>query len=217
MPLKPRGLLLDFGNVLGLFDHPKACRRLSSRTKGRLSPVEIRSMIFGGPDAPAKKHEDGSLNRREFYMEVMGLLKLNISSPEFSDIWSDIFSPNEGVEKVIGKVHSEVRLAVCSNTDPIHWGRIEYLPVMMKYFRDEKKLARSYDPDIKTRKPGEKIFKKALERLGGLEFPEVVYVDDIPEYVEAFQKLGGNAFLYNARETPLSVLEDSLRQYNVLV
>ena len=44
-------------------------------------------------------------------------------------------------------------------------------------------------------KPGEKIFKDVLAKLG-LKPEECVYIDDIKKYVEAAKKLGINDICY---------------------
>jgi len=108
MKRRIKAIIWDFGNILGRFDHLKACRKLARY--GSSSPESIYALLFSGVGAPTKLHEAGVLSSHQFFQTVRNLLGLSkeLSFREFSSIWKDIFSENEGVGTVIGAIRPNV-------------------------------------------------------------------------------------------------------------
>jgi glucose-1-phosphatase len=71
-----------------------------------------------------------------------------------------------------------------SNTDPIHVAYMEPRYDFFPYFK-----ARIYSCAVGSSKPNPLIFREAL-RACRVTAEEALYVDDIPEYVQAAQQLG---------------------------
>jgi len=210
------GIIWDFGKVLASFDHLKACKKLACYCN--IPPVLILERLFSGENAPAKLHELGRISSQQFYNEVLRLLPFSkdITFSEFSEIWKDIFRENRGISTLIGKVRSEIKQCICSNTDPIHWSAIEQLPVMKKYFSNPALLTRSYTSG--ARKPNVKIF---LDALASLHMEEgdanhVLYIEDIAAYRQVFLVMGGNVLSYDCTVDKMIELKRRLYKYGVL-
>ena len=77
-------------------------------------------------------------------------------------------------------------------------------------------LVRSYTSG--TRKPDAKMYQDALKCLGLAEeeIQHVLYVDDIAEYRDAFERMGGNALSYDCSKDALSQLEKGLTEFSTL-
>ncbi len=201
-------VLFDFGNVLGAFDHDISCAKLAPHSD--IHDVgTFKELLFG--DAH-KEFERGKISPHEFYEHIVRKMGLRVSFSEFANIYADVFSSIPGVEEIISLVPEESRF-ILSNTDPLHWKRIELLPVIEKHFGRPRQTIRSFDAG--ARKPETGIFEEGVRRTGVL-FSEIIYFDDIPEYVDTFRKLGGNAVLFNAREQSPEVMRQHLEDFGVL-
>lgn len=197
-------VLFDFGNVLGFFDHNLSCARLAPSSDVH-DPITFKKILFDDKHAELER---GKISPIEFYSHIVEKTGLRLSFDEFSGVYADIFSEVPGIEEVVSLVPERSRFLL-SNTDPFHWERIRLLPVIANYFGRSRKNIRSFDTG--ARKPEGAIFVEAIRRTG-VPVSEVVYVDDVPEYVQAFKKLGGTAFAFNARKEPLTRLRSRLEE-----
>lgn len=211
-----KGIIWDFGNILATFDHLKACSQFAEYCA--LAPKEIHEKFFLGERTPAKLHESGEISSQEFFRLTQELMNFSedLSFQKFCDIWKDIFRENEGVAAVIENIPTDLKQCILSNTDPIHWQAIEQLSVMKKYFSNPTRLVRSYTS--RTRKPDVKMYQDALNalQLGQAEIAHILYIEDISEYREAFEQMGGNTLSYDCSKDSLEQLEIGLRKFNIL-
>jgi len=200
-----KAVFFDYGNVLGTFDHMKACELLSRHSKS--TAKEIYDFAFLGPIGALR--ETGKVSPEEFF-NVM-LKKFNFTGLTFSEfcaIWGDIFEQNPAIEEVVAGVVSEKRpVFVLSNTEELHWKYISRLPVMQRYFFELSRQVLSFQ--IWRKKPDVAIFNEAIRR-SGFSPSQIVYFDDAPAYAETFRGLGGNAFVYDGRTDPVGILTQGL-------
>jgi putative hydrolase of the HAD superfamily len=201
-------VLFDFGNVLGFFDHGVSCAKLAPLSDVPDQKV-FKDLLFGDEH---KEFERGRISPYEFFTQIVAKTGLRVSFAEFSHIYADVFSSIPGIEAVIALVPEESRF-ILSNTDPLHWRYIELLPIITKYFGRPQQTIRSFDAG--ARKPEIGIFTEGIQRTG-VPLSEIIYFDDVPEYVETFRKLGGTAILFNAREQSPVVLWKHLEDFGVL-
>src|SRR3990167_3241408 len=111
-----KGIIFDWGNVLGLFSHEKVHRKLA---------------------------EHCPLSQREFYIEVRQQLQLTLSYEEFLSVWrSCILGDNPEIGDVLRRLDPLVPICILSNTDPIHWEAVGALPVVRRFF-NERRIVRS--------------------------------------------------------------------------
>ncbi len=212
-----QAVIFDWGNVLGRFDKNKVYKRLSSKSRRCNTAEDVRQAlsIVEGVEGLTHMTETGSIDEGELFDIVCSVLLLTgVGFDEFCEIWGNMISPNHGVDEVVASICPDVGKFVLSNTEPIHWSYIEQLPVMQRFFSDPRLLIRSYT--VRARKPDERIFREGIRRAG-VPPEKILYVDDIPEYTEAFEALGGRALLYDCSKDSLSKLEDSLSSLGILV
>lgn len=211
-----KSIIWDFGNILGRFDHFKACKNFAMYCE--ITPEEILKKLFSGENAPVKLHESGKCSSQEFFRLVREILSFSddLSFRMFSDIWKDIFQENDGISTIIDSIPPNISQCILSNTDPIHWSAIEKIPVMKKHFSDQTLLVRSYTSG--KRKPDIRIYHDALRclKLTKEEIQHVLYVDDIAEYRVTFERMGGNTLPYDCSKDNLLQLEDGLRKFGIL-
>ena len=91
----------------------------------------------------------------------------------------------------------DCRLALLSNTDPLHSAHLESHFAFMKHFP-----VRVYSCRVGASKPSPAIYAAALDTLG-LPPSEALYIDDIAEYAAAAQGLGLDAIRF---ESPTQLL-----------
>ena len=209
-------VILDFGRVLGLFDIMKTCRGLAEFCD--YSPEEISSLLLGSHETRKtemfEKLEKGLITPAEFYRTV--ILKLNANDllySEFYIIWGNIFSPSPEIENLLARLRPHIFTLVLSNTDCIRWGFMRKLSVMRRFFAEPEQLILSFQ--VYARKPDPKIYLEAVRRSGAKP-KEIIYVDDVPEFVEAARNLGMTGILYNCAIDPIDVLEKEFSKYGVI-
>ncbi len=192
-------VILDFGNVLGIFDKMKACERLAdySRYSGR----EIHGLLVGSP--LEKMLESGAVTERAFCNEVLSAIGSTMTVADVMRVWGNIFSENPamraGVEHLI---RSEVRLAVLSNTNAIHWPFISDLQVMRSLREAGACLVLSHE--VGMLKPDRRMFDRCLEMTGSNP-EETLFLDDLGENVAAFREIGGHSERYDCSEKPAEI------------
>ena len=81
----------------------------------------------------------------------------------------------------------QCKLAVLSNTDPLHSAVLDEKFAFLNFFP-----VRIYSCRVGASKPSPIIYQAALNALGST-VEESLYIDDIPEFVEAAQNIGMDA------------------------
>lgn len=208
--MKIKCAIFDFGNVIGEFDHMITCCKLADFSK--FSPKEIYEKIFKG--GLEKEFDEGKISSSNFHKKVCeAILCSNLKDFDFFEIWGNIFSENKDIEEVLKCIKPGVKILLLSNTNQIHWSYISQMPVIKKYFSSEDNQILSFR--IGARKPDEKIFLEAIKRCN-CKTEEIIYIDDIPEYIEIFKKLGGYGILYNCQIDPIEKPEKELVNFKAL-
>ncbi len=207
-------ILFDFGRVLGLFNHMKACDKLAELTGGRITGEEIRTSLFA-PDGLATQFEVGKLDERAFMRSAcseLGLFPFD-DMDQFRELWGDIFEEVPGMAEILSSLRPEIRMGILSNTDPIHWQWIERLPIMQRFFDDESAITRSYE--VGCRKPARQKYLEAAQRLSALP-RNILYIDDIAENAQVAQQLGFQAIQFDARRMRLDTLRAMLKRLELI-
>lgn len=205
-------IIFDFGRVIANFDHMKICSRLADFSE--LSPQEIYDLIFKSSGLE-KLYDEGKITSKEFYNLVTKIVRANekLTFELFEKIWGDIFSENLGIEKVLQSVKPDVKIMLLSNTNEIHWRYMSQLSVIKKYFYDDRNLILSFR--LGFRKPDKKIFIEGIKK-SGCNPEEIVYVDDIPEYVITAIELGMNGITYDCSTESPEKLQFALSKFGIL-
>ena len=206
------GIIFDWGNVLGRFSHDEMRKKLAEHCP--LTTEDIKRVLAG----PMQKHESGALSPREFYAEVRRQLQITLSYEEFLPVWrSCIIGDNPAIADVLRQLDPSVPICILSNTDPVHWEAIGGLPVVQRFFKKQR-IVRSYDPQVRARKPDQKIYNAAMSCIGipPSQAHRALFIDDIAENCDAFRKIGGRAHQYNLNTDPITTLTAELRRLGAM-
>ena len=178
---KVRAVIFDIGRVLIRLDVARAMNGMASGLS--LSPEELWSAIEKDPRW--KDWQEGRISARDWHLRMKQRFGGSATFEEFTETWNLALDPkpihgNELFEKLSGNY----RLALLSNTDPIHVAHMELRYDFFSYFP-----ARIYSCAIGATKPNPLIYREALQACK-VQAEEAVYVDDIAAYVEAAERLG---------------------------
>jgi glucose-1-phosphatase len=181
-----RTLISDLGNVLLHFDHMHACRELAKLCTW--SPERIYTSMFESD--LVRDYESGRISSSAFALRCAERLDLDLGLDEIRHIWSDIFHPVEGMEKLIRALRGRCTLVLLSNTNEWHFEHCrERFPVVRLFDH----YALSYR--LGCRKPDPAIYSKALAMADAVP-EETLYVDDIPAFVDCGKRLGLKAIRF---------------------
>ena len=93
------------------------------------------------------------------------------------------------------------RLALLSNTDPLHLAALE---TQFSFLRHFPAGTRIYSCRIGASKPAPAIYEAALQALG-VQAREALFIDDVAEYVQGARQLGIDAIRF---ESPSHLREE---------
>lgn len=198
-----RAVIFDFGNVISRFDVRRVLLSLAPFTTKSLP--ELEHVMFTSTDL-FTQFEAGRVTPEEFSRRMIAAGDLAISREEFRRAFTEKFTPIPGTADIIRKLKPHYLLGLLSNTnvwDFTHQiARQEVFPLF-------DSVTLSFE--VHALKPDEEIYHDALGKLGvGPE--QVVYIDDIPGYVEAAQRMGMKGIRY----TSDGVLREELNALGVL-
>jgi len=193
-------IAFDLGNVLIPFDHMKACRALGAIYS--LDPQYVYERIFEDSIVPA--FDLGNLSPSGFTQECSNALKINIREDELIDAWSNIFSHDPDMEKLIEELAENADLCLISNTNCWHYNSVLRDFPFVEHF--PRKLL-SYK--IHKLKPDPEVFRLALRwaQKGQIN----IFIDDIEENVNSAAAVGFNAIHFSG----IVPLRESLRHLGV--
>jgi glucose-1-phosphatase len=186
-----RAIIFDIGRVLVRIDVARAMKRLAHGIS--LSPAELWTALEKDPRWP--DWQEGRLSPREWHLHVSTRLGAKPTYEEFTECWNLALDPQPIHEEAfLTRLSENYRLALLSNTDPIHVSHIESNYSFVRLFP-----RRIYSCSVGFSKPDPLIYREAL-RACKVKAEEAVYVDDIPAYVEAAQKLGLMGIVFRSPE-----------------
>jgi len=178
---KVRAVIFDIGRVLIRLDVARAMNGMASGLS--LSPEELWSAIEKDPRW--KDWQEGRISARDWHLRMKQRFGGSATFEEFTETWNLALDPEpiHGNE-LFEKLSRNYRLALLSNTDPIHVAHMESRYDFFSYFP-----ARTYSCAVGATKPNPLIYREALQACK-VRAGEAVYVDDIAAYVEAAERLG---------------------------
>lgn len=199
---KLRAIIFDIGRVLIRIDVARAMTDLSAGLS--LSPAELWAAIENDPRWP--DWQEGRISARDWHLHLSRRLGTTHSFEQFTEVWNRVLDPQPMQDNALIETLSKAyRLALLSNTDPIH---VPYMEATYDFFRFFP--ARIYSCSVGTSKPSPLIYLEAL-RACKVQSNEAVYIDDILPYVEAARGLGMAGIHYQSPEG----LDNGLRQLGV--
>ena len=196
----PKAVIFDIGRVIVRLDPKRAFAPIAagitdaanSRAK-QLSANHVWKLICA--DEHWQEWQEGRLSPARWHRHLMQRLKLSLTYSEFRAAWNRVLDPELILpEELFVRLSAHCRLALLSNTDPIHAECLERRFGFWRHFP-----VRIYSCQVGATKPSPAIYRAALESLG-VAASEALYIDDIPEFAEAARKIGLDAICFKTRE-----------------
>jgi len=186
---KLKAIIFDIGRVLVRIDVGRAMQGLASGSS--LSPAELWTAIEKDPRWP--DWQEGRISARDWHLHLEKRFGGNFTFEQFTEIWNRVLDPTPIHDDAFFKSLSKrYRLALLSNTDPIHVRHLEATYSFFSFFP-----TRIYSCSVGTSKPNPLIYSAALRALK-VSAGEALYIDDIAAYVEAAHRLGMSAIQFQS-------------------
>ncbi len=128
-PSKFRAIIFDIGRVLIRVDISRAMDGLASGLS--LSPQELWSVIEKDPRW--LDWQEGRIPPRDWHVHLTKRLGISLTFEQFSEVWNRALDPNPiHSESFLENLSRNYRLALLSNTDPIHMSHdpLPFLPLL---------------------------------------------------------------------------------------
>jgi HAD superfamily hydrolase (TIGR01509 family) len=194
-----RAIIFDIGRVLVRVDIGRAMSALGSGLS--MSSTELWAAIEKDPRWP--DWQEGRMSARDWHLHLTRRLGVALTFEQFTQAWNQALEPEalqaDALFEALKKNH---RLALLSNTDPIH---VAYLESNFSLFRYFPAPARIYSCRFGVSKPNPLLYREAL-RACKTKAGEAVYIDDVAAYVEAARNLGIWGIQYQGRQELLEEL-----------
>lgn len=202
-----RAVIFDIGRVLVKLDVARVVADLSNGLS--LGPEELWSAIQTDPRW--SDWQEGRIAPHDWYLHITKRLGSKLKFAEFRDAWNRTLDPEPLQTKdLFAALAKHKRLALLSNTDPIH---VAHLEAHYEFFEFFPAAARIYSCSVKASKPSPIIFQAALKAVKA-KAQETVFIDDILEYVQAARALGLHGIHYQSPpqlRADLKVLDPQLQ------
>lgn len=195
-----RALFFDFGGVLVRTEYQAPRQRLAEQFG--MDYEDIEKVVFGSPSA--SRASVGEVTEEEHWQNVMKLLKL--PADETERVKSEFFGGDvvdRAFLEFIRSLKPKYKIGLISNA----WDGL-------RAYIEREKFADVFDAmiisaEVRAAKPDPKIYQIALEQLQ-VKPKEAVFVDDMPENIEACEKLGMKGIRFTNPESALKQLKTML-------
>ena len=200
--------VFDLGNVILPFEHRQIAVKLheASRIQDRFTPDDLFKFLFDRDHGLVNPFEEGLMSSVDFFARLREKYKLELEFDEFQDIWNIIFDEDPEVNDAIMYLKNKgYAVFLLSNTNELHFSYImERYPIV--HSLDEWIL--SYE--VGAKKPKQKIYDAIFEKTD-VARNEVLYIDDVSEYVEAAKTYGLQGLVFkNAKDVWELLKENSI-------
>jgi HAD superfamily hydrolase (TIGR01509 family) len=190
-----RAIISDMGRVVIWFDNDIFIRKLAATST--VPEDMIKEAAHWNMDL-LTAFDRGAISPGEFYRRVARAVGSGIGEAEFYAIYNDIFRLNPPALDVLRKQKAAGKtLLLLSNTDVRRFGHIREMYPEILIFDD---YVLSFELGMVKPEPG--IYLEAARRAR-CRLEECVFIDDMPENVEAAIKLGMAGIVY-APQTDLA-------------
>ena len=198
-----RAIIFDIGRVLIRVDIFRAMDSLASGLS--LTPEELWTAIQKDPRW--LDWQEGRISPRDWHLHLTKRLGVSLTFEQFSEVWNRALDPIPiQPEPFLEKLSKNYRLALLSNTDPIHMSNEETRFPFFRLFP-----IRIYSYRVGASKPDPLIYREALKACK-VRAEEAVYIDDVAAYAEAAQRLGMTGIVFQSSEQ----LQSNLRELGIL-
>jgi epoxide hydrolase-like predicted phosphatase len=191
----PRAVIFDVGRVIIRVDMSRSVAALGKR-KG-LSHMQVLRELEADPHWP--DWQEGRMRPQDWHAHLSKKLHFSYNFDEFCSIWNSVLDPETILPDLLfERLASKCRLALLSNTDPLHVAHFEATYPFVRLFP-----ARVYSCRVGLSKPSPAIYHHALREVDAMP-DEAMFIDDLHENVLAAANLGINAFHFAAADELLA-------------
>lgn len=184
-----RAIIFDIGRVLVRLDIAGAMRGLAGSVS--LSPEETWAAIEHDPRW--RDWQEGRMSSRDWQLHICRRLGVELTFEQFTEVWNRVLDPYPLIDSpLLEYLSKHYRLAVLSNTDPLHVAELERRFDFFRFFP-----RRIYSCTVGATKPSPLIFREAL-RACKVTAEAALYIDDIPAYVDAARQLGMSGIVFRS-------------------
>lgn len=199
-----RAIIFDIGRVLIRVNVSLATSGLAEDIA--LSPQEIWSAIEKDPRWP--DWQEGRISPMDWHLHLAKRLGGKLSFEQFVQVWNRALDPQPVHDNAfLQKLSKGYRLAVLSNTDPLHVAHMESTYQFLRFFP-----VRIYSCRVGASKPNPLIYKEAF-RACKVRSEEAIYIDDVAAYAEAAERLGMQGIVFKSPDQ----LQSELFQLGIAV
>ena len=191
----PRAVIFDVGRVIIRVDLSRSMAALGKRDG--LSHMQVLRELEADTRWP--DWQEGRMTPRDWHAHLSKKLSFSYSFDEFCAIWNSVLAPETILPDLLFEhLATKCRLALLSNTDPIHVAHIEATYPFVRLFP-----ARVYSCRVGSSKPSPAIYHQTLREIGAIP-DDAIFIDDIHENVLAAASLGINAFHFTSADELLA-------------
>ena len=181
--------LFDIGRVLLDFDFESSLVKLLP--EGIENPQERLRRLLERKD----EFEAGRIEIDDYIEWALGVMESNATHEEFCHAWRNIFTPNEPMwQRVSQLVADDHRLILFSNVSGLH---VPWIYEAYPRFECFHGAVMSFQTGFI--KPQAEIYEHALREYE-LDPDQTLYIDDLPENVEAGRAAGLRAWQYDLKD-----------------
>jgi glucose-1-phosphatase len=191
----PGAVIFDIGRVIVRVDLSRPFRQLGEHDG--LSHEEVLQTLER--DSRWPDWQEGRMGPREWHTHLAKKLQFSYGFEEFCAIWNAVLDPCTILpEALFEHLAKRCRIALLSNTDPIHVAHMEATFPFMRHFP-----ARIYSCRVGSSKPSPAIYHRALRELGAMP-DETLFIDDVRENASAAAAIGIHAFHFTSADDLLA-------------
>jgi glucose-1-phosphatase len=190
-----RAIIFDIGRVIIRVDLERSFEAYGKHDS--LSAEQVWTALQ--TDAHWDDWQEGRMAPRDWHKHLCEKFKLSLNFEEFRESWNRVLNPVTILpESLFERLAASCRLALLSNTDPIHVAHIEATFPFVVHFP-----ARVYSCRAGASKPGPMIYHHTLREVDALP-EETLFIDDLRENVAAAVSLGMTGFHFTSPDELLS-------------
>ncbi len=194
---RPQAIIFDIGRVIIPVDLGRSFADFGKHDG--LSAEQVWRALQ--TDARWDDWQEGRMAPPDWHKHLCEKFHLSSGFREFCESWNRVLDPATLLpDELFERLAANCRLALLSNTDPIHVAHIEATYDFVRHFP-----VRVYSCRVGASKPGPVIYHHALRELAALP-DETLYVDDLRENVDAALSLGMIGFHFTSPGELLSEL-----------
>lgn len=188
---RPAFVYFDLGNVLFVFDRPRAFRQMAA-VSGADAGLIHDVIMEGGLQADLER---GAIDWRAFHAEFSRRTGTTSDAAALAVAASDMFALNVAIVPVLAALErAGCPIGILSNTCDPHWrhllaGRYAILPGRFS------PIVLSHE--VRRMKPDPEIYAEAA-RQAGVAGERIFFADDLPENVSAARRAGWDAEVFTS-------------------